>query len=133
LAKELGVEDRVIFVGHADSVELAAAYTRSNVVVLPSIVEGFGLVIIEAWLYGKPVVVSNRAGVAELISHGRNGFLVDPDNTEELAESIKSILKRDALAEELANNGKVTAELCSVDSGVEAELRLFREITGGVP
>lgn len=129
LSRELGVEDRVIFVGYASPTELAAAYSRADVVVLPSIAEGFGLVVIEAWIYGKPVVVSNKAGVAEIIRNGHNGLIIDPDDPEGIAWSIERVLHDEDLASELARNGASTMySCCTIDVGIKAEVNLFKEI-----
>ncbi|MDI6888184.1 MAG: glycosyltransferase family 4 protein [Methanocellales archaeon] len=92
LVKGLGIEENVIFTGYLPDKELRAAYARSDVVVLPSIQEGFGLVVIEAWLYKKPAVISSGAGVSELIVEGENGYVFDPKNPEELAEKAIGVL-----------------------------------------
>jgi len=92
LVKELGIEENVIFTGYLRDEELRAAYTRSDVIVLPSIQEGFGLVVIEAWLYKKPAIVSSGAGVSELIVQGENGYTFDPKNPEKLAEKVIDVL-----------------------------------------
>jgi len=129
-ARELGVEDRVIFAGHLKHRELQAAYERCEVVVLPSLLEGFGLVVIEGWLYRKPCLVSRRAGVAELIKEGENGLLFDPLLPEELAEKLSLLLSDERLAASLGEGGKETSSLCSLERGVEEEARVMRELVG---
>jgi len=74
LTQETGVKDKVIFTGYVTEKELASLYMRSDVVILTSRTEGFGLTVCEAWNYQKPVVVSKGAGVSELVIEGVNGY-----------------------------------------------------------
>lgn len=130
LARELGVEDRVIFAGHLSHRELQAAYERCEATVLPSVLEGFGLVVIESWLYKKPVLVSRRAGVAELVKEGENGLLFDPFRPEELAEKLSRVLSDERLATSLGERGFETSAHCSLERGVEEEARVMKELVG---
>jgi glycosyltransferase involved in cell wall biosynthesis len=114
LAKQLGVEDKVVFTGYVPDEELQALYQRSNVVLLPSRIEGFGLVVCEGWLYGKPAVVSSGAGVSELIIEGGNGYTFRSGNVEELAEKLRLALKD----EKVGALGQETAKKCTVNNAV---------------
>jgi glycosyltransferase involved in cell wall biosynthesis len=125
LAKRLGIEDRVIFAGHLSQSQLNAAYGRCDLTVLPSIREGFGLVVIESWLHGKPAIVTSRAGVAELIEDGRNGLLFDPDDPYELAEKISSLLLDEERARILGERGLETSRGCLIDRGVREEAEII--------
>lgn len=134
LSRELGLGDRVIMTGYVGQEDLEALYSRADVVLLPSIVEGFGLVVVEAWLYGKPVVVSRRAGVADLVVDVENGLLADPDDVEGIegiSEALSKILGDSELAERLGRSGRASAELCTLERGLKAELAMIEEILGG--
>lgn len=131
VAKDLGVSDRVRFTGHVTQPELEALYDRSAFTILPSTREGFGLVVVESWLYSKPTLVTRRAGVAELIRDGENGLLFDPDDPRTLDRQLLRLLRdRGPLREKLAENGRRTAELCSLENGFREESRLFSEHMG---
>lgn len=130
LARELGVEDSVIMTGYVTQRELEAAYSRADLVLLPSIVEGFGLAVVEGWLYKKPSVVSSRAGVSDLIINGYNGVLIDPDDIEGIAKAITEILSSDSYAQELGYNGYETSKKCYSDAGIKAEIDLINSIIG---
>jgi len=130
LADRLGVRDNVIFTGHITSGELRSAYTRADVVILPSKLEGFGLVVIEGWLYKKPVVASCRAGVAELITDGKNGYLFNPEKHEELANKITTILSKSDHAIEVGTRGFETASRCYLEKGVRSLWNVFLEALG---
>ncbi|MEM0174052.1 MAG: glycosyltransferase family 4 protein, partial [Sulfolobaceae archaeon] len=112
LSKELGIENKVVFTGYVEHETLQALYQRSNVVILPSKVEGFGLTICEAWTYGKPVVVSDGAGVSELVIEGGNGYTFKRGDHKDLEEKIKLAIKYGEKFEGLA---KETVKKCSID------------------
>ena len=117
LARDLGVADRVVFTGGIPDEELDVAYTRCRALLLPSSIEGFGLAPVEGWLYGRPVVVSRGAGVAELVRHGENGFLFHPGDDEALARSMASLARDRDLADALGKAGRLSARACSLRRG----------------
>lgn len=127
LAKSTGLEDNVIMTGYLPQEEVQMAYQTSDVVALPSILEGFGLVVIEAWLYGKPVVVSRTAGAAEIVSNGESGYTFDPHKPKELAERISTLLAYPSMAERMGQVGLETADAYTLRAGLERELRLMDE------
>ncbi|MEA1905019.1 MAG: glycosyltransferase family 4 protein [Candidatus Hadarchaeota archaeon] len=131
LSKSLGVSDRVIFTGYVPKEELESAYLRANVVVLPSVLEGFGLVVLEGWQYKNPVIVSSEAGVAELVEDGVNSYVFDPSNPRELGEKIKTILSKPKLASEIAERGHETVKQCYLERNVDRIWSLFMEILEG--
>ncbi len=130
LVRELGVENRVIFTGHVSHKELQAAYERCELTVLPSILEGFGLVVIESWLYKKPAIVSYRAGVAELVKGGENGLLFDPADTGDLAVKLRSLLSDQDSASALGENGYNTSRICSLEKGAKREMEVIFDLAG---
>jgi glycosyltransferase involved in cell wall biosynthesis len=130
LVRSLGVEDRVVFTGHLSHSELQAAYERCELTILPSVLEGFGLVVIESWLYKKPAIVSSTAGVAELVEHGENGLLFNPNDPDDLAAKISLVLSDQNLASVMGENGYATSQRCSLERGVESEAELMLSIAG---
>jgi glycosyltransferase involved in cell wall biosynthesis len=128
LAKRLGIEDNVVYTGHVSQEDLNAAYQRSNLTMLPSIREGFGLVVIESWLFHKPTIVTRNAGIAELIDDGENGLLVNPEDSDDFAEKIRLLLRSPTRAKKLADNGYASSKKCLISEGVKTESRLIREL-----
>lgn len=128
LAEELGVIDSVIMTGYLGQRDLEAAYSRADLVLLPSIIEGFGLAVVEAWLYRKPVIVSNRAGVSDLVEDGVNGIKIDPNDVGGIADSIVRLLGSEDLSKSLGGMGYETSKKCSIDSVIESEIRLLEEV-----
>ncbi|HUR69768.1 MAG TPA: glycosyltransferase family 4 protein [Candidatus Thermoplasmatota archaeon] len=130
LAKRLGVAERVTFTGHLGDEPLAAAYDACEVFALPSTREGFGLAAIEAWRNGKPVVVSDRAGVSELIEEGVNGASVDCGDVQRLADALVAMLSDPDAAREMGRAGLRTSAAATIETGQRALEAVFEEVLG---
>jgi glycosyltransferase involved in cell wall biosynthesis len=128
LVKSLHIEDNVTFTGYLPQRLLNAAYHTCDMAVLPSRQEGFGLVVVESWLYKKPALVSTKAGIAELINDGRNGLLIDPKDSVSIAEKISTVLTDQKLSSELGENGYLTSRKCLIDEGLRAEWEIISEL-----
>ncbi len=100
---------KVVTPGFVTDAELGALYQGAKVYVHPSRYEGFGLMILEAFAAGTPVVTSNVSCLPEVA--GNAAVLVNPTDPVELAESIRSILKDPALAEKLQHAGLARAAI----------------------
>ena len=99
LRRDLGLEDRVHFLGFKPREELAKYYQAADVFVLPTREDIWGLVINEAMAYGLPIVTTDRcvAGV-ELVENGVNGYVVPVEDETALADSLKRVLSGDTAA-----------------------------------
>jgi glycosyltransferase involved in cell wall biosynthesis len=128
LTRKLKLEEHVIFTGYLSDERLKCAYQRADVVVLPSVREGFGLVVPEAWLYKKPVVVSRGAGASETVMEGVNGFAFSPKDFGELAGKLLKLLKKPKLASTMGRRGKETARNLSISRGVRDIAEVFGEV-----
>jgi glycosyltransferase involved in cell wall biosynthesis len=93
LAEQLGVRDRMTFVGRLPVEELASLYNQAEVLVSPSVYEGFGLPAAEANACGVPVVATTAGAFPEVIADGVTGILVPPGRPEPLADAIESLLR----------------------------------------
>jgi UDP-glucose:(heptosyl)LPS alpha-1,3-glucosyltransferase len=108
LARELGVEERVRFLGHRSDV--AGLMRAADAFVMPASYEPFGLVLLEALACGTPVITSRAAGVAELMTDGREGYTVsDPFDTSELADRLRRLLERQGQWPELGMAARALA------------------------
>jgi glycosyltransferase involved in cell wall biosynthesis len=127
LAAELGVGDRFIVTGWEEN---ARRYLDSfTVFCLPSRSESFPLTIVEAMLAGLPVVATDVGSVSEAVRHGETGFLVRPDDPEDLAGALARLLDDDALREQMGRRGRALAqERFTSERMVEAFERLYEEI-----
>ena len=103
LARELGVSDRVRLIGVVDDV---APYLRgADLLLLPSQTEAFGLVALEAFAAGVPVIASRVGGLPEVVEHGVSGYLFSPGDVEGMARQAVAVLRDPALAERLGRAG----------------------------
>ena len=115
LASELGVEDRVVFLGHVEDDELPALYNVSDVYVGASRVavdhvEGFGISLIEAAATSLPVIAGREGGMPEAVVEGVTGLLADPYDPASLAAAIRSLLDAPDHAAKLGAQGRRMAE-----------------------
>ena len=90
---DLGIGDRVTFLGRLSVEELARLYGESEVLVSPSLYEGFGLPAAEAMACGTPVVATTAGAFPEVIADGETGVLVPPGDARALADAIQSLLE----------------------------------------
>lgn len=104
-AKELKLENRIVFHGARNDIE--NFYQKADLFILPSLWEGFGLVLIEAMASGVPVFASAVDGVKEIVDDGRNGVLFDYSSlASENAQKLLSIIKNKNFQENLIKTGK---------------------------
>jgi glycosyltransferase involved in cell wall biosynthesis len=88
LARELRLDSVATWLGDVSRAQLAEEYNRADAFCLPSVQEGFGIVLLEAMAAGKPIVASRAAAIPEVAPHG---VLVEPDNAEALAAGIRQV------------------------------------------
>lgn len=93
IVSELGIKDRVVFLGSKKQKNLYQYYSASDVCVVPSYYEPFGIVPVEAMACGTPVVASRTGGLQYTIKDGETGCLAKPMDYKDLAEKIKKTLK----------------------------------------
>jgi glycosyltransferase involved in cell wall biosynthesis len=110
LAENLGIDDHIMFAGRIPRKDLPSYYAASDLFVIPSVVEAFGLVTVEAMACGKPVIGANVGGIPEIIVDGVNGFLIEPKNPEKIAEKVVVLLENPKLRRKMGQNGRKLAE-----------------------
>ncbi len=127
--RELDLSGRVVFTGYVSQHQLDCLYERCRFTLLPSLQEGFGLVVVESWLHGKPAFISRKAGVAELAKPVARDVLIDPASPRQLADRMARLLEGDETLEgRLADHGRESARQCVLDTAVESEVRLLEEV-----
>jgi glycosyltransferase involved in cell wall biosynthesis len=81
-------------------------YSSSDIFVLPSLKETFGIVFLEAMHYGLPIVTTNVSAMPELITDGENGLLVPPADSQALAKALSKLVENPELREQLGERGR---------------------------
>ncbi len=128
LRDELGLGERVHFLGPTDERGPGEVYAEADVFVLPSRNESFGMVAAEAAAAGTAVVVTDRCGVAELL--GGRGALVVPCEVEPLREAIRSLLDDPALRARLGEGGREVARATTWDDVARRQVELYERAAG---
>lgn len=128
LADRLGVRDRVRFLAWVSDEELDALYASATCFVLPSLIEGFGLPVLEAMARGVPVACSDRPALPEVA--GDAALLFDPTDQEGVTESVRRLLVDAELRETLSARGLERARQFSWRRTAEATLASYRRALG---
>ena len=114
MAREGGVENRVVFVGHTATIW--EHYAAADVFVFPTLYEPYGLVITEAMASGLPVITARAAGAADLIDDGVSGALLDdPTDANELASKINVLLSDAKVRSDMGSKARLAVEGLSWD------------------
>jgi glycogen(starch) synthase len=128
LALALGLGERVAFPGAVARPQVAWLMKRTDAFVLPSRVEPFGIVTLEAMRFGRPVVVSSHGGSQEIVRTPDEGLVVDPTDEEALACALTTLLRDGALRTRLGDAGRRRAH----DFAWPAIAAEYRTIYAGV-
>lgn len=128
LAQQLAVDARVRFLGRQPRQQVARAMRRCTVFALPSRYEGLGSVYLEAMSTSKPVIGCRGQGIAEIIRHGSNGFLVGPNNEKELTLAIAMLLRDESRRRNLGMAARDTIlDRLTLAHQAESLARIYRE------
>lgn len=122
--RELGLEQEVRFVGWVKN--KADFFAGIDIFCLPSIHEPFGIVILEAFLHGRPLVTTDADGPLEVCRHGQDALLAHKGDAASLAQCLEALLLDPQRAHELARNGfaKVTSEYSMAGVGKQLKANL---------
>ena len=111
--KETVSESNLLDLGYVPDEEKRDAFDACDLFVMPSRYDSFGIVYLEAWICGKPVIGANVGAIPEVIAEGKDGLLVEFGNVDQLVSSILHLLDHPALCREMGKRGreKVIREL----------------------
>lgn len=130
-ARHHGVADRFLFRGFVPHDDVPAALAHADVLVLPSIYEELGSILIEAMQVGLPVVASRTGGVPDVVVDGTTGLLVPPSDPEALARALDRVLADASLAERLRNGARAAAEGYDWEVLADKVLAIYRSVLQG--
>lgn len=126
--------DTISFHGHVPVEQVEAAFQQARVAVLPSYAEGFALAPLHAMACGCATIYSRRGSGPELIDHGHNGLLVEPDRPEEIADAVIRLLRDDAFAERLGRAGRAhVAHYFSVEALLAMNEAFYQKVLERYP
>ncbi|WP_299593123.1 glycosyltransferase family 1 protein [uncultured Microbulbifer sp.] len=121
-----GLSDYVQVLGYVDDEKLVELYSNARAVLLPSLYEGFGLPIVEAFGQGTPVITSNRGAMREI--GGDAALLVDPESVDQIAASLNELTVNIPLVERLQGLATKRAGLFCWDRAAEQTLELMESL-----
>lgn len=125
LCEELGISDKVIFFGNSNEINKILSY--SDLFLLPSETESFGLAALEAMASGVPVISSNTGGLPEVNREGYSGYLRDVGDVQGMAEKAISILSDDAKLFEFKSNALKVAQEFDIQNVMPMYENLYRK------
>lgn len=120
LAIDLGISDQVNFLGWLEPEEIDAVYMATDVLVHPAYYDPFPLVVIEAMSWGIPIIGTSTSGsVEERVYHGKNGFVVPPNDTKSLTEAMLNFVNETKLLQEMSLAARKSGEEWPVTRATE--------------
>ena len=126
-----GLKD-VVFTGYVRDEELPRYYKTAHVYCAPNTgAESLGIVLLEAMAAGTPIVGSDIEGFADVLTHGQEGLLAPPRDSEALAGALREVLSNAAMREEMGKQGAKTALNYSWDRIAGEILRYYEEVANG--
>jgi N-acetyl-alpha-D-glucosaminyl L-malate synthase BshA len=129
IAIELGVRDKVIFMGKSDDIEKILCF--SDLFLLPSEKESFGLAALEAMAHRVPVISTNTGGLPEVNIHGESGFLSDVGDIEDMANNALKILSDPKTHEKFKNNARQISEKFQIKHIIKLYEQLYEKMLVG--
>ena len=129
LVKELEIEKKTKFIGYVAEKDMPALYSGAEIFVFPSYYEGIGLPPLESMACGTAVVVSNRTSIPEVV--GDAGFLIDPQNIDDISMTIDKLLRNDKLRCNIEQKGLIRSELFRSDDICKKLLNILESEVNG--
>jgi glycosyltransferase involved in cell wall biosynthesis len=126
--QRLQLHDQVRFPGEVEFEDLLALYQLSKIIVFPSLFEGVGLPVFEAWHANKPLLCSNMTSLPEIV--GNAGMLFNPLEPSSIAKAIKMVWEFQRLSDELVKNGKKRLAEFSWDLTAKTHRAVYRKAAG---
>jgi glycogen synthase len=127
LVEQLGIQERVKLLGRLSRPDVAEAMAHAKVFVMPSRLEPFGIVVLEGWRAGRPVIASARGGPPEYVTDSKDGLLVDPFDTSDLAKALNRLLSDATLRKSLGEAGHYRVREFSWEEIASAYRRHYAE------
>ena len=121
--KKSPVEKDIILTGAVSDQELVGLYSRAKIFILPSLYEGFGLPILDAFSAGVPVIASNNSSLKEIV--GGAGLLINPEDPNDISRAIKKVIENNDLRNNLIKNGKEKSKNFSWEKSAREHLKVF--------
>ena len=128
IMKEKGITDKIIFVGHVSEKLMVPFYQNARFFVMPSIFEPFGMTCQESMSCGVPVIASKFGGIRTVLTHEKDGLLIDPQNEEAFADAMIRLIEDDPFRERLGKEAcRLVRDQFSWEVMAERHLEFYRK------
>jgi glycosyltransferase involved in cell wall biosynthesis len=127
--RQMGLADRVHFLGYLNEEELAAVWQGAHFLIFPSLFEGFGIPLVEAMMYGKPILASNVTSIPEVA--GEAALYFDPRKPDEMVEALRRIMSDEGLYRRLTEEGRKQLEQYRYEDMVKQYLAVLHRAGEG--
>lgn len=124
----LGLRKKITFTGRLDHKNLSPLANSVDFCIFPSIHEAFGNMVLEAMACKKPVITLNNGGPKDIITDGKEGFLVNTKNPKEISEKINILLRDTKLRERMGNNAYSTVQKFRIEEIGEKYKKLYSDL-----
>lgn len=128
IVKEKKLEKNVKFIPIISPDKMPEFYSGADIVCVPALYETFGLMYLEAMAAGKVVIASNTGGPKEFIKNNKNGFLVNPKNSQELSNLLKKILIDKNLRDKIGKQAMIDSKKFSIKSMVDQIESIYKQL-----
>ncbi len=128
LTSKLGITEKVKFWGTVVHKKMLELMNKSDIFVLPSWDEAFGVVYLEAMSFKKPVIGTKAEGISEIIVDGENGLLVLPRNSEEIVQKLRYLILNPQKRKEVGEAGFKTVKELTWEKNAKKNLEIYRKV-----
>lgn len=128
LSQKLGISNNIEFKGMLPHEMVLVEYAKSDVFVLPSWDEGFGIVYLEAMAQKIPIIGSKGFGISEVVVDGKNGFLVEPRNINDIYEKLEILINNEEIKNRLGENGYRTIKNLTWEKNAIENIKVYESV-----
>jgi glycosyltransferase involved in cell wall biosynthesis len=126
MVKKRGISKRVVFTDYLDWADVLCLYYSADVLLFPSLYEGFGFPPLEAMGYSTAVIASNTSSIPEVV--GDAGILLDPNDTDAWAEAILKVTSDEGLHKELVAKGQKRVQMFTWEKAAKRTLKVYEGV-----
>jgi glycosyltransferase involved in cell wall biosynthesis len=127
LARQLGIHENVVFLGHCN--DMPRMYASLDFCVLPSLLEGMPMTVLEAMASGKPIIATTVGEIPKMVDTNVNGLLVPPGNVPELSSAMIQLLSDASLRRQMSENARKKACMrFSADAMAQAYIAVYNKL-----
>ncbi len=131
MAEDIGIADQVSFVGEIPFEDVTEFYRSATIFVLPTLAEGFPLVILEAMTFSLPIISTDVSGIPEVVKEGYNGFIVHAEDVLALRERIRKLMESEKLRKQFGKNSrKIIDERFGIEHLAVQTMAVYEEALG---